>query len=316
MGKLGVAVGVLAAVLLAVFLKNDADLFLIFAKIPEANAFKDQVVWITGASSGIGAVLAQELTKQGAQVIISARRVDKLEEVAKSTQGNHAPYVLPLDVLDYDQHEKAYKEIIAKFGKIDTVVLNAGRSQRNTANETPFEVTRSILELNFLSVVHLTKIVLPGLLAQKSGNIVLMSSLSGRLATPLGSSYSASKFAMHGYFDALRSEIADTGVTVSIICPGPVESEIHLTTHKNPENPPTNEGKKMTTLRCVELILRGLYYHVDEMWISEHPFLLFTYLNTYAPWTSRAIMKLMGPMRAKILKEGGNIYDVTALFKK
>jgi len=103
---------------------------------------------------------------------------------------------------------------------------------------------------------------------------------------------------------------------VSLVCPGPVESEIHTKTLRNPNNPTADEGVKMTTLRCVELMLRGMYHKVDEMWISDQPILLFTYLNTYAPWVSRQLLKYVGPARVKILKEGGQIYDMKELFTK
>lgn len=300
-----------AIVALAVFFKSDCDLFLFFSKIPNPqSAFDANVVWITGASSGIGAALAKELTKAGAQVVISARRVEQLEQVAAECVGGKKPMVVPLDVTDLQSHQEAYDKIVQEFGRVDMLVLNAGRSQRNPAVETPFDVTKSIMELNFLSVVHLAKVVLPSMVARKSGHLVLMSSLSGRMGTPLASSYSASKYAMHGYFDALRSEVAGDNITVSIVCPGPVESEIHLTTYRKQDTPPAPEGKKMSTLRCIELVMRGLYYKVDEMWISDQPFLFFTYLNVYFPWVSRQLFKVVGPLRVKILKEGGNIYDV------
>lgn len=163
---------VLAAVLIGLFLKNDADLSLIFMpKVPE-NSYKGKVVWITGASSGIGASLAEDLTKLGANVIISARRTDKLEEVAsKCSKFGESPDVLPLDVTIPDEQQKAFDFIMNKYGRIDSLVLNAGISQRNTANDTPYSVTKNMFEVNFFSFVSLTKIVLPTLLKQQSGQV-------------------------------------------------------------------------------------------------------------------------------------------------
>jgi dehydrogenase/reductase SDR family protein 7 len=128
-------------------------------------------IWITGASSGIGARLACDLTEKGAQVIVSARRIEQLNDVSKRCSGKHIPYVLPLDVLDLESHETAFNKIIGVFGKVDSLVLNAGRSQRNPAIDTPFNVTTSIMELNFFSVVHLAKVVLPSMINRKSGQV-------------------------------------------------------------------------------------------------------------------------------------------------
>jgi NADP-dependent 3-hydroxy acid dehydrogenase YdfG len=135
--------------------------------------------------------------KGGAQVVISARREDRLNELAAECRSlGIEPYVQPLDVTDTDKMVETVDNIVQKFGRIDRVVLNAGRGQRAIAVETPLEETRGLLELNFISFVALTKEVLPHMIKQNSGQLVVMSSLSGRLATPIGSSYSASKFAL------------------------------------------------------------------------------------------------------------------------
>ena len=164
---------------------------------PAAGDFQGQVVWITGASSGIGASLAKDLCRQGAQVILSARREDKLREVATSCAGaRYEPFVLPLDVTDYNLQKMALQEVLSKYGRLDSVVLNAGRSQRAVAAETPFTATKDLFELNVFSVIHLAKLILPHFLEAKKGQFVVVSSVSGFLATPIGSSYSATKFAL------------------------------------------------------------------------------------------------------------------------
>jgi short-subunit dehydrogenase len=212
--------GLFAVILIpiAIFLSGDADIGLLFSPSPPNMSYLNQVIWITGASSGIGAATALEFTKLGAQVIISARRADKLYTLSNSSQGQgtHEMFVLPLDLMDFESHEKAYQTILAKFGHVDILVLNAGQSQRNAALDTPFEDTRSLMELNFFSCVHLAKVVVPGMITHGGGKVkfhyslhfplpliltvvlqlVLMSSLSGKLGTPIGSSYSASKFAL------------------------------------------------------------------------------------------------------------------------
>ncbi|CAM9191904.1 unnamed protein product, partial [Ectocarpus fasciculatus] len=184
--------------------------------------FNGKVVWITGASSGIGASLARDLSRNGAQVVISARRADALQEVALSCTGQLKPFVLPLDVTDHEAQQAALDTIISKFGRLDTLVLNAGRSQRAVAADTSFEDTKSLFDLNVFAVIHLAKITLPHFLERQSGQFVVVSSVSGFLGTPIGSSYSATKFALHGYFDALRAELADDNIHVVMVCPGPV----------------------------------------------------------------------------------------------
>ena len=163
------------------------------------SSFDDKVVWLAGASSGIGESLAYDLGLAGAKVILSARRVDRLKTIAKNFTDNHyknKPSIIPLDILNYTNQEEAFKQIIDEYGHIDYVVMNAGRSMRSTAIDFPLESTREIFELNFFSYVKLTKLVLPKLVERKQGHLVVVSSVSGIVPTPLGSSYSATKFAL------------------------------------------------------------------------------------------------------------------------
>eukprot|EP01038_Epipyxis_sp_PR26KG_P011290 gene11290-15147_t len=303
---------VIIAVLFGAFLYYDADLPLVFLPYKLEGSYTGKIIWITGASSGIGASLAEDLTKAGAQVIISARRVEQLEKVAeKCSQLGLKPFIQPLDVTDnFEVLENTYNSIIEKFGFINIVVLNAGQSQRNLAVDTPLSDTKHLMNLNFFSYVALAKLILPKMIERNQGQLVIMSSLSGIIGTPIASSYSASKFALHGYFNTLRSEVSMHNITVSIVCPGPVESEISDKTLRNPANPKQEEGKKMPTARCTFLVAKGMYYKFSEMWISDQPFLLTTYLTSYMPAVARLLFaKAVGPARVKALKAGQNIYS-------
>ncbi len=163
---------VLVAVLIAVFLRSDSDLPLQFLPYNENNAFVGQVVWIAGASSGIGAALAADMVKAGAKVIISARRVGQLEDVAEEcAKFGLKPFVLEMDMTDYESQKRAFDKVIEKFGHVDSLVLNAGQSQRNTALETPMEVTENLMRLNFFSYVTLTKLVAPLMVARNQGQV-------------------------------------------------------------------------------------------------------------------------------------------------
>ena len=164
-----IVVSVVIAVL-AVFFAGDADLPLLFMSIPE-GAYLDKVVWITGASSGIGAVLAQEMTRHGAKVVISARRVDQLNDVAAKCTGRHVPIAIPLDVTDAAAQEAAYAEVVNRVGPVDVLVLNAGRSQRMTAVSTSLELTKELFNLNFFAVVQLAKLVLPSMIERQNGQV-------------------------------------------------------------------------------------------------------------------------------------------------
>jgi dehydrogenase/reductase SDR family protein 7 len=304
------------AVLVAIFFKSDVDLPLLLLPYEAKGSFAGKVVWITGASSGIGAALAEDMVKAGARVVISARRESMLQEVADScAKFGERPFVLPLDVTNFEAQAAAYQTVVATFGHVDSLVLNAGKSQRNTALDTDLSVTQELLNLNFFSYVSLTKIVLPDMVARKQGQVVVTSSLSGIIGTPLGSSYSATKFALHGYFNGLRAEVDQYGINVLIACPGPVESEISSKAYRNPNLPVGKEEKKMPTERCSFLMAKAMHYRFMEVWISQQPLLFTTYLAQYAPTLSNLLFaKVLGPARVRILKSGGSVYDMKAIF--
>lgn len=312
----------IAVIGISVFLVSDADLGLYLRSDPPAGAFADQVIWIVGASSGIGAGLAMEYAQMGAQVIISARRESQLQALAaECAKVGPKPLVLVMDVTDHSTHQQALEQVLTTYGQIDQLVLNAGRAQRNLAMSTTLEVTREIMELNFFSLIALNKLVVPHMTARQSGRVVVMSSVSGLIGTPAGSSYSASKFALHGYFNALRAEVAGDDVHVTIVCPGPVESEILTVAYSNPDYPPQATGKIMATARCAQLTVRGVYHGLSELWIADQPVLLMAYLAAYAPALCRGLfVKILGPARIKALQGGQNVYDFkkqfTGLFKK
>jgi len=187
---------------------------------------KDKVVWITGASSGIGAACAEVCSKLGAKVVLSARNVDKLESVSKNLEAISS--ILPMDVSDTDSIPQKTKEAIAAFGQVDVLINNAGISQRGLVSETDLEVDRRIFEVNFFGNIAITKELLPHMSSRGSGNIAVISSIAGKLATAGRSTYAASKHALHGYYDALRAEVTDQGIGVHMICPGYVRTDISI----------------------------------------------------------------------------------------
>lgn len=188
--------------------------------------FADKVVWITGASSGIGEGLALELARRGATLVLSARREELLGQVCSRCARSDRHLVVPLDLTATETLEAAVAEVLERFGRIDVLINNSGISQRGTVAETKLDVDRRIMEVNYLGTVALTKAVLPSMLDRRQGHVVVISSLAGKIGTPLRSAYAASKHALQGYFDCLRAEVHDRGVHVSVISPGYVRTEI------------------------------------------------------------------------------------------
>lgn len=191
--------------------------------------FKDKVIWITGASSGIGEALALAFAKKGARLILSARREQELKRVAKQTALPELDLmILPLDLSDSRMASAWAAQVMNKFGRIDLLINNGGFSQRSAAAATDEQVERQLMEVNYFSAVALSKAVLPYMLRQKSGHLIVLSSIAGKFGFYLRSSYSAAKHALHGYFESLRLETEKQGIKTLIVCPGKVKTEISL----------------------------------------------------------------------------------------
>uniref|UniRef100_A0A3Q3D0M6 Dehydrogenase/reductase (SDR family) member 7 n=1 Tax=Haplochromis burtoni TaxID=8153 RepID=A0A3Q3D0M6_HAPBU len=299
------------------FLFADADFTLLWASLaghkPERK-LKGLVVWITGASSGIGEELAYQLAKCGSRLILSARREDELHRVKRhcletSDLKDDDVLVLPLDLLERTSHEERTKTVIRYFGHIDILINNGGRSQRSLFLETSVDVCQGLMELNFLGTVSLTKQVLPHMTQRGRGSIVTVSSLVGLAGAPLATGYCATKHALQGFFNALRPELTDyPKILISMVCPGPVQSQIISNVFTEELNKPVasvgSQEHKMPTSRCVHLMLVGIANGVKEMWIAQQPFLLFYYAWQYAPTFAWFITDLLGRKRVQNFKAG------------
>lgn len=188
--------------------------------------FKDQIVWITGASSGLGEAMAKDFNTEGAKVILSARNIKELERVQASFSNKSTPSViLPFDVQKYSEAETITQQALKAFGKIDILVNNAGLSQRSLAKDTPFKDELKIIEVDLIGTIALTKAVLPEITQQK-GQIVVISSVMGKVNTKFRSAYAAAKHGVVGYFESLRLELAEDGVNVVNIMPGFIATNI------------------------------------------------------------------------------------------
>ncbi len=188
--------------------------------------FSAQVVWLTGASSGIGAAAARAFAAEGARLVLSSRDAAALERVRQTCARPDAHLVLPLDLRRSDTFPALAAGVLARHGRIDVLVNNGGVSQRALALDTSAEVERAIMEVDYFGTVALTKAVLPAMRARRAGRVAVVSSVMGYVGTPGRSSYAAAKHALHGYFDSLRAEVWRDGVTVTLVCPGYVRTAI------------------------------------------------------------------------------------------
>lgn len=309
---------VLTVVFLLMIVLGDADILLqIYTKIGKpVKSLAGKVVWITGASSGIGEELAYELARAGCRLVLSARRTNELERVKKEcllrgrVKGEDI-LVLTVDSVDFDSHRAAVNKVLKQFKQIDILVNNAGRSQRAEWVKTSLQVDRDMLELNVLGVLSLTKLVLPHMIDKRAGHIVNVSSVAGKLGAPNSGSYTGAKHAVQGWFDALRIEIADKNIHVTNICPGPVFSnilDVAFTENAGQElkgkmNPMESRVK---TDRCAYLIAVAMANKVYEVWIANNPVLLFVYINQYMPNTGKWLGNTIGMKAIKKIREGQN----------
>ena len=188
--------------------------------------FKNKVVWITGASSGIGEAFAKAFNAAGAKLILSARNIKELQRVQGELPNKNTPSViLPFDVQKYQEAENMAKKAIEAFGKLDILINNAGLSQRSLAIDTPFVEELKIIEVDLIATIALTKAVMPQLLLHK-GQVVVISSVMGKINTKYRSAYAAAKHGVVGYFESLRLELAEEGVNVCNIMPGFIATNI------------------------------------------------------------------------------------------
>lgn len=238
-----------------------------------------KVIWITGASSGIGEALVNECAKQNAIIILSARREGELFRVSKAaglTSTNSL--IIPFDLADTSQAKDYVQQIISKFGKIDVLINNGGLSQRSSVIETSTETERQLFEINYFSAVNLSKAVLPSMLKHGTGKIVVLSSIAGKFGFYLRSTYSAAKHALHGYFESLRLENEKKGISVLMVCPGKIKTNISVNASSadgkaHNQMDPSHENA-MSAKECARQIIEGIVNDKEEIFIGGKELLI------------------------------------------
>ncbi len=257
--------------------------------------FKDKVVWITGASSGIGEALALQLAERGARLILSARRIEELQRVARRCGLPDLDLlVLPFDLADTRNASGLAAQVMNKFGKIDILINNGGVSQRSEVLQTSEETERLLMEVNYFAQINLTKAVLPYMLRQKEGRIIVVSSIAGKLGFFLRSSYCAAKHALHGYFESLRLELESRGISVLLVCPGKIRTNVSLNAFaaggkKHAEMDPSHIAAT-TAEECAKQIIKNIFSAKEEIYIGGKE-IIVVYLKRWFPAIFRKVIR-------------------------
>ena len=249
---------------------------------------KNKTVWITGASSGIGEALAYQFAKEGAKLVLSARRETELQRVAQATGlSEEEVLVLPMDMLGFEFFPEKVKTVINYFGQIDFVVQNAGVSQRSYVKDTQFKVYRDLMELDFFSVVAFTQALIPCMTEQKSGHFVVISSIAGKIGVPLRGGYGAAKHAIIAFFDSLRAEIWQDNINVTTICPGYIKTQISYnaldSSGEKHGKMDDNQANGMTAEVFAKKALRAIKTNKKEVYIGGTYEVFGVYLKRFLP---------------------------------
>lgn len=250
-----------------------------------------KTIWITGASSGIGLALAELLAAKGANLVLSARSEDALRALAERLPGTHIAF--PLDLAKPEQAVTEAEAFLQDI-QVDILINNAGVSQRSLALETEFQVYRDLMEINYFSVVGLSKLVAPKLISQGGGAIVTVASVAGKVATKRRSGYSGAKFAVIGFMDALRAELKASKVHCLTVCPGFVHTQIAHnalvgdgSTLGQPD--PDNAGG-ISAQDCAEQIVKALARKQDEIVVGKGLSKIAPLLQRLAPGLVRQLI--------------------------
>lgn len=288
----------------------DTDVTLAFAAKfgKPIRSLKGKVVFITGASSGIGEFTAVALAQNGVKLVLAARRREELERVKADclvkSQGqlsSNDVLVIPMDVLKVELHQKYFEDALHHFGQIDIVLNNAGRSQRANWENIDLKVDRELFDLNVFGVLSFSRIAVKYFQSRNGGHIAVTSSLAGIIGAPFSGSYTGSKHAIHGYFNSLRSEkMFENDLAVTLLCPGPTFT--NFLAHSFTENAGQVYGintsttdRRMTGERCGYLCAVALANRLSESWMGIFPIIPAIYLAVYSPITYSMIIKLIGP---------------------
>ncbi|KAL3284582.1 hypothetical protein HHI36_018739 [Cryptolaemus montrouzieri] len=300
---------VLTYVILFVFFDGDLETVFYEKFGKPIGHLRGKVVFVTGASSGIGEYTAVALAKYGVKLVLTARRKEELErvkkqciEASKNQLSQNDVLVIPMDITDLSLHRKNWDYAVRHFGKVDILFNNAGRSQRALFETIDMGVDRQMFELNTFSVINLTRIAVNYFNSVGGGQVAVVSSLAGVIGVPFSSTYDATKHAVHGYYNALRAEKIGRGLSVSIVCPGPTSTNFLSESFTNTVGQKYGKSvqstdRRLTAERCGHMCGIVLANKIRESWIALPPLIFFTYFAVYCPVFYNFILKTVGPER-------------------
>ncbi len=250
--------------------------------------FDGKVVWITGASSGIGEALAYRFAKRGARVVLSSNDEPELNRVVSKCEGTDDTLMaLPLDLTDFGSFDAKVRTVLDRFGAVDILVNNAGISHRSAVKDTSLEVFKRVMDIDFMGHAELTRAVLPSMLERRAGHIVVTSSLAGIMYFPTRAAYCAAKHAVQGYFNALRTEVWKDGIQVTLICPAGVRTNIGYSSLMGDGS---KHGKSdrhietgMTPDECADRIMKAVIKRKELVYIGKPMQKLPVYIALFAP---------------------------------
>lgn len=297
------------------FLDCDLELYLLSKVGKPIESLRGKVIWITGASSGIGRDLSIILAKHGVRLCLSSRKQSELmkvkQECLQASRGylhGNDIFVMPMDMLDIDGHQKYFDQVIDHFKTLDILVNNAGRSQRAEWNTIQLNVDRELFELDVFAVVNLSRIALNYFIRKGvQGHIAVTSSITGLVGFPNSATYTAAKHALHGYFETLQNE--SFPVDVSIFCPGPTATnflqECFTSTSGEKFNKPVNaDDRRLTSERCAELYAIALANKTPLSWAGTRPMNFIFYIGCYYPNVRRLLISTLGIANIDRLRNG------------
>ena len=248
--------------------------------------YTSKVIWITGASSGIGKALARHYNKLGAFVILSARKSDTLQKVQKELTFPEKSYVQVLDLEKSIEFDKITELLIQKFSKIDILINNGGLSQRGEAASTSLDIDRKIMEINYFGNIALTKSLLPYMQKEKSGHIIVISSIAGKFGFYLRSAYAASKHALQGFYESLLLEEAKNNISVTIVYPGKINTPISVSALNSSGEQhgvmDHNQETGMSAEECAEKIQKAELKKRKSILVGNKE-IIAVYLKRYVP---------------------------------
>jgi short-subunit dehydrogenase len=263
------------------------------------NYFTQKTIWITGATSGIGKALALGAAKEKSILILSARRKEELEAIAQTCRDlGSSAYVFPFDLSKPLEVEATAKSVLEQFKKVDVLINNGGISQRSFVLETPVEIDRKVMETDFFSGVIITKAILPAMVQNGSGHIIVISSVTGEFGFPLRSAYAAAKHALHGFYETLWAELHGKGIDVTIVCPGRINTNVSLNAITGTGLPhgimDHDINKGISPERCARLILKAARQKKKIVYIAGKE-LLMVYFKRFLPWMFYKLVSKVKP---------------------